>query len=112
MATQQVKQAIKKLRQAGLERSEFSVQVERHYIGCYNGKATFEYGNATIVLWLSPKKSLNMAKAMANAGLKVEIWITKNTSIPRIRDNGKSGIWEIDYNNCNEWGLPEKRKIY
>lgn len=69
--TIQVKRAIEQLRQAGFERSEFSVYVERKYVGHFNGKRAYEYGRARIVMYPPKERIIERYCGLLVAGLSV-----------------------------------------
>lgn len=111
MATQQVKNAIKKLLAADLERSEFSVRVERLYAGIHpdTGKQSYEYGDANILIWSKKERQIKLAPMIAKQGLHVELIKLRDGSdgVPYVSDSWrrKPGLFLRDYTKLDKYGL-------
>ncbi|KKN29319.1 hypothetical protein LCGC14_0845290 [marine sediment metagenome] len=100
--TEQVKRAIKALKNAGYARKEFSVQVERIYQGLHpeTKKAMYAYGNAEVYIRASIKRQLELAQAVADNGISVTIPVYDGRNLFPLyntgyRPNPKVEYWEI-----------------
>lgn len=98
----QTKDAKDKMIAAGFNRSDFSVNVERHYIPnskTHYGKAMFEYGSAQITIKSNSayKNIPNMISNIIDAGLGVDEYISQNRNIYIITTkHNKHNITNLD----------------
>lgn len=102
---EQTKNAIDKLRKAGLKRSQFSTRVTRRYIGKNDrGKAEYEYGDVKISLKDSEITGLEWAKRIASQGLHTQLLKFDFGDSLRVIDSyPKRHVVEIlDYRNGND----------
>ena len=87
---EQTKRTIRKMKEAGFERSEFSVNVDRHYIPNSRrdyGKALYEYGDAVI--------TVTSSSAYKNIGEMVDQIIVAGLGVTEYcMSNGKSS-WHL-----------------
>jgi hypothetical protein len=108
----QTKHAVDKLKTAGFKRSEFSVQTERIYNGKHpdTGRAMYEYGNAYISFKCSRARQVEMAEAMARAGLHVTFFARENGQYhgPSVTNDhsgqGKIEVIHLHPELKNSWG--------
>lgn len=94
----QTKNAVEKLKKAGLKRNQFRVQVQRNYIGRHpeTGKQSFEYGNVNIFIRDLSISGIDWAKKIAETGLYVIILHFERSDNLIVLDTySKQGIVEI-----------------
>lgn len=120
MASLQAKDAIRRLKLAGWQRNQFSVKTERKYVGNHpvTGKAMYEYGNVSIILWNSSKEEqLAKINAMADQGFYVGLFEFSDGHIghPHIMDRDrwtKPGVWLKKETVIDEYGFHIEERIY
>lgn len=112
--TSQAQTAIDKLKQAGLKRSEFSVRTElHHYTDKQTGKRCYEYGDAIVSLKCSKARALELAEAISDTGLYVELVTLRSgeQGYPHISTTNKSGLFMRDFReDTSGWGKVVKVK--